>query len=296
MTELAHITKNGELVSKEDWTRYLASIKAGVAIDDVKTAIAALHSPFSGAIQRRVKKERFAILFSGGVDSTLIAIGCKSLGLDFECVTVGLEGSKDMEVSSRIAEEYGLKHVKKTLSDKDAEAYFEKAAQVLGPELTNIVNIGVGAVVLAALELSTAKFFFSGLGSEEIFAGYSRHTHAEDINAECWKGLASMYDRDLKRDCKIADHMQVSFLVPFMDTELIKVAMGIDGKLKIKDGTKKYALRELAVSLGLKEEYAFRPKSAAQYGSKIDKALEHARAKHGFKEKGDYVRSLRKAR
>ena len=136
------------------------------------------------------------------------------------------------------------------------------------------------------------KHLFSGLGSEEVFAGYQRHKDAENKQAECWKGLFSMYERDLLRDVAIAKNEKITFSTPFLDKELIGVAMKISDKLKIGDKNAKIILRETAEELGLPKEIAWRKKKAAQYGSKFDRAILRLARRNGFKYKKDYLNSL----
>jgi asparagine synthase (glutamine-hydrolysing) len=135
---------------------------------------------------------------------------------------------------------------------------------------------------------------FSGLGSEEIFAGYQRHELSKDINNECWNGLKTTYERDFKRDFAIANHEKVGFLTPYLDKDLIVSAMSVSGKLKIKSGYKKHILRKAALNIGLKKEYAFRPKKAAQYGSNFDKAISRIAKSKGFRYKKEYLDFLSK--
>ncbi|MDP4012946.1 MAG: asparagine synthase-related protein, partial [Candidatus Nanoarchaeia archaeon] len=62
--------------------------------------------------------------------------------------------------------------------------------------------------------------------------------------------------------------------------------------LKINNEMNKIVLREAAVKLGLPKEFAYRPKKAAQYGSKFDKTIQKLALKKGFEHKQDYLESL----
>ncbi|MEM4397253.1 MAG: asparagine synthase-related protein [Candidatus Woesearchaeota archaeon] len=292
-----------KLIPFNEWENLIDNFKKlskNIEINDENLAVEILKKPIENAIKKRIpdKKEnkRFGIFFSGGVDSTLIAYLCKKFNADFICYTVGFKGSKDLQESKKISKYYGFDHKTKELSLEESEKLFKKTAKILGNEL-NIVNLGVGSVELAAIELAekdNIDLFFGGLGSEEIFAGYQRHEKAEDINKECWDGLKTMYERDFKRDFLISKAKNVSFLTPFLDDSLIIEAMKISGNLKIKDNHKKYILRKTALSLGLKEDFCFRQKIAAQYGSNFDKAIEKITKKYGFKMKREYLEYLKK--
>ena len=153
----------------------------------------------------------------------------------------------------------------------------------------------MGAVELAAIKLAqkdNINIIFGGLGSEEIYAGYKRHEDSININKECWLGLKSMWERDLIRDFSIASATKTNFLTPFLDKDLIIKSMEIDASLKISNGYKKYIFRKTIETLGLENEFSFRPKKAAQYGSNFDKALLKIAKSYGFKYKSEYLNFL----
>jgi asparagine synthetase B (glutamine-hydrolysing) len=132
----SNILKQGELISSKGWDSYIDSLKDAAKkespIDDEKEAAEGIAGFFEEAVKKRLPKKRFGILFSGGVDSTLIAYICKRLKGDFICYTVGIEGSKDLEESQKAAKALGLSHVHKTLALEETEILFQKTAYILG--------------------------------------------------------------------------------------------------------------------------------------------------------------------
>ncbi|MFQ5475013.1 MAG: asparagine synthase C-terminal domain-containing protein, partial [Candidatus Nanoarchaeia archaeon] len=177
----------------------------------------------------------------------------------------------------------------------EAEKIIRKAVAILAkPEKVDadyVVKVGVASVVIAVAGIAEDKLFFSGLGSEELFAGYERHEKAGDVNEECWRGLRAMWRRDLIRDSAVAEALDIELRTPFLDKGLIVSAMAVPGNRKINDKDKKIILREIAEELGL-EEYAWRKKQGAQYGSRFDRAIAKLAKKKGFEKKGDYLRGL----
>jgi asparagine synthase (glutamine-hydrolysing) len=159
-----------------------------------------------------------------------------------------------------------------------------------------VVKAGVSSVVIAAKSIAKDDVFFSGLGSEEIFAGYDRHAKSEDISEECWRGLEGMRARDLVRDASVGKALGITLLTPFLDEEVIVEAMRIPGREKIVGEHKKAVLRQAAEELGLPREIAWRRKQGAQYGSRFDKALDRLAARHGFRYKKEYLESLLRER
>ena len=288
--------KDNQLIPKEEWGQLVDSLKHKKLIHDKEQAKATLKEKLIKSIRVRIPQEKFGILFSGGVDSSLIAAICKLNNANFVCYTVGFQdGTKmpdDVVEAKKVAEKLGLKLQAKILNLDEFEEIVKKTVKILHPK-RDIVSIGVGAVEVAAIEMGITQninIFFGGLGSEEIFAGYERHDQAKDINEECWQGLKKMWDRDLVRDFQIAEQLEIVAKTPFLDKDLVEYSMMLPGTWKIVNDKKKVILREVAEEfLG---EFAWRKKKAAQYGSCFDKAIAKLAKKHGFQFKKDYLESL----
>ncbi len=255
-----------------------------------------LYQLLEKAVKDRIKNEKIGVLFSGGIDSTIIAFILKKLNINFTCYTAAVDlDAEDLMWSKKVAKELGFKLKICNINLDQAEKIIKKTAQILGEIERPVVHVGVGSVMLTVTQQAkkdNVKYLFSGLGSEEIFAGYQRHELSKDINQECKKGLELMQQGDLKRDNLIAKHEKLTFLTPFLDKELVDFALTIPGKEKIKDNIKKYILRQVALNIGIPKDIAFRKKRAAQYGSRFDKAIEKLAKQNGFKFKKDYLEQL----
>ena len=294
--------KQGNLVKKEDWEKLISSIET--KYDALETNKERAKRKLSNLIEEAVIEraqniKKFGILFSGGVDSTLIAFLCKKHNFNFTCFTIGLENSQDIEYAKRIAEKYNFNFKYKILSLEEFEDLIKSVVKIL--KSSEIVWVSVGSVLYAAAELalqSNIHTLFGGLGTEEIFAGYQRHQDAlqnnnfEAVHRESWNGLKNMWQRDLLRDSTIAKHLNVELKTPYMDLEVIKAAMNVNPMYKISKEDKKIILREIAEEMGLEKEFAFRPKKAAQYGSNFVKGLDKLAKKRGFAAKKEYLKSL----
>lgn len=251
------------------------------------------------SIKKNIPKERFGILFSGGVDSTLIAQVCKKEKKDFVCYTAalkekGLKQAEDLTYAKKAAKKLNLKLKIKTIGLNETERYIKKILNIL--KEPNVVKVGVALPFYIAFEMARKdkiKVMFSGLGSEELFAGYQRHEKAKNINKECFNGLLNMYERDISRDLAIAKAQNVDLRVPYLEKGLIEYALKIPAEFKLSINQNKLILREVAEQLRLKE-FAWRKKRAAQYGSKFDRAIEKLAKRKGFKHKKDYLVSLLK--
>jgi len=245
------------------------------------------------AVAKRIPDSKFGILFSGGIDSTLIAKICKDLGADFTCYTAALESdveAEDLAMAKKVAKQMGFELKTKTIKLDEVESYLKKLVPLI--EDSNVVKVGVGLTFYVACELAKKddiKVIFSGLGSEELFAGYERHRQSADVNEECVAGLLSMHERDTYRDAVVTAHHGMALSVPFLDSKLADYSLKIPAKYKLDDKQNKKIIREVAEKLGVPSEFAQRKKRAAQYGSRFDKAIEKLAAKSGMKSKSAYL-------
>ncbi len=251
------------------------------------------------AIKKRIPNKKVGLLFSGGIDSTVIAFLLKELKVDFTCYIGVLDEktmskSEDLIYAERIAKEWDLKLKVVKIPVKEIDKHLKTIVPLI--EDSNVVKVGVALPFYLACQKAKKddiKVIFSGLGSEEIFAGYERHELSSNLNEECLYGLQQLYHRDLYRDDVITMYNNIELRLPFLDLDLVKYALRIPQKLKYKDGVKKLILREVCYDLGIKKDYSFRRKKAAQYGSKFDKGLGKIAKKEGMK-KSEYLRRFKK--
>ena len=229
------------------------------------------------AIDKRIPAKKFGLLFSGGVDSTYLANYLTKKRYDFTCYTTVLESEtepQDLIYAKKAAKELGLKLRIKTIKLSEIPYYLQKIVPLI--EDSNVTKVGVALTFYLACEMARedgCKVIFSGLGSEEIFAGYERHKHSTNINQECLSGLLKLYERDLYRDDVITMDNQLELRLPFLDSVLASYSLTIPGKYKISNEATKLILRDIAFEEGISKELAYRKKAAAQYGSRMNNAL-----------------------
>lgn len=248
----------------------------------------------TNSVKKRIAGlSKIAILFSGGVDSTLLAVLAKKYckkKAEIVLYTAGFAESEDVQLAQKAAKMLGLLHKMYLCKIEEIEQEIKEVKCVI--ESTDVMKVGVALPFHFACKLAHAdghKVILSGLGSEELFAGYRRHKEADDINKECFMGLLTMHERDLYRDDTITMAHQLELRVPFLDYALIEYALSIPGNYKLKDGMDKAILREVACQLGVPEEVAYRKKRAAQYGSGVDKVIEKLAKRNGYKTKSEYL-------
>ena len=258
-----------------------------------------LRDDIYSAVEKRVENiVNIGLIFSGGVDSTILAVILKDIAekrekdenlkpLHITLYAVGLENSQDISFSKRIAEDLGL-DLKTVIIDE--EIIRNSVEDVLTAiEDANIMKPGVGMTIYLATKAiheDGIKVALSGQGADELFGGYNRYLkHFEDntlfdayfnLDEEIYHDIANLYHVNLERDDAVSMANGVELRVPFLDKEVINLALDIPGKFKIKnneDLLRKHIIRDLALDIGVPEYIALRPKKAAQYGSGINKKL-----------------------
>ncbi len=258
-----------------------------------------LISLFTESIKQQIPKQKFGLLFSGGVDSCVIALILKKLGCKFTCFTAVLESRnmkepKDLSYAIKAAKtlKIPLKIIK--IKENDVENYLKKIIPLIKD--TSPISAGVGLTLFAACEQAkkdNCKVIFSGMGSDELFAGYKKFQDCKNINKECKSSLKNLFEKDFKRDQNITKYFNIELKTPFLDEKITQFALKIPAKYKINDKQNKIILRQAALELGLDEEFALRKKLAAQYGSNVHKAIKKL-AKKNNKLISEYLKKFEK--
>lgn len=254
---------------------------------------------FETAVLARVaSKKKIGLLLSGGVDSTLIGFILHKHKIPFTCYTAALTHeplaiASDLIMARQAATLYHWPLRESLVTIHDVKKHLPDICQII--ESSNVVKVGVALPFFFCCKQAKEdeiQVLFSGLGSEELYAGYERHLQSNDINKECLSGLRKMFERDLYRDDCITMAHTIELRLPFLDITLIKHALTIPAQMKIVGDIKKKILRDAATLIGLDKSFSERPKKAAQYGSLFDKALERISKDEKFSSKSAFLNSL----
>jgi len=275
----------------------LSKMNIQVTINDLVEAVDSYCALLKEAVERRLHKvKRVAALVSGGVDSCLIAKLVSDIsamrGIEVTTYTAGVEGATDIEYAERFAQELGLKHKVRRLSQDEIESYIPRVAAAV--EERDFVQIEAGIGVYAAVEMASQdgfKVIFSGQGPDELWGGYSWYPQViakdgyDGLLQNMWGDLERADVETFDRENRIAIAHGVEKVFPYADIEVVKLAMSVSPRLKItsaEDRIGKHPHREAAKKLGLPAQYADRSKDAAQHGTGIHGTLDAIARKNGF--------------
>lgn len=251
---------------------------------DVKTYLKKqLEIKLIESVKKRLRDlSRVGIMFSGGIDSTILAYLSREMGTETTLYCVGHENSPDFKFAQKTARDMDLPiRLRKVIMD-DVRNYLSPVLNAV--EEFNLMKLGVGMPLYMAAEMAHEdgiKVMLSGQGADELFAGYHRYLkfyqeQGEDTQENLNKDIDNLYQVNLQRDDAVTMANGVEQRVPYLDRDVINISRNIPMKYKIngeEDNLRKCILREVARDLGVPEETVKRPKKAAQYGSGIDKML-----------------------
>ncbi len=235
---------------------------------------------------------KFGLLFSGGLDSLLLAKMLKDRGYIFTCYTAASnEQSPDLLSAKDCAKQLGFPLRYTILDQQQTVEHLKNIVPLI--EDSNVIKVGVALPLFAAAELAKQdgnRVIFAGSGADELFGGYHRYKAIDlkKLNEDCYSDLLKIYEKNCYRDDVITMNNTLELRVPFLDKEVVALALRIAPEWKIKDGQEKYILRQLAQKLGIPKTLAERKKKAAQYGSGFDAVLEKL-AKKEKKSKSKYL-------
>lgn len=227
--------------------------------------------------------EKVGIMFSGGIDSALIAYTAKRFGPKLFLYSVGTENSEDIKYSRKFAKELGLEVKEIIVGEEELISYYRKVQSLLVEKDFMKLELAIPVFICSQhANKDGVKVILTGSGAEELFAGYDRHLQCflkgGDLRKMLSDELRALYSKDLKNAEFIASINHCEPRYPFLDMKVIELATSLKPELNLsKQGEKKRILKAVSREIGLPEDVVERPKKAMQYGSGIHKVLLKAR-------------------
>lgn len=222
---------------------------------------------------------KIGIAFSGGIDSTLLAIICKNLNIDTTLLTIGFPDSNDIEFSKSISRKINMNH--KVLEiDKDDFSEFSKKIKndMTCRNLSHIENCIAFSYVAKLANNNDLNVILTANGFDELFCGYNNFRFIfnqghDTINKTIESKILN--ELELINEIKQAvDKYNVKIIQPFLSEGFISIAMKFPIYNKIvsdDDFLRKHIIRKIALSFEIPPEVVIRRKKALQYGSLIHK-------------------------
>ena len=245
------------------------------AVNDMPDLKKALYD----AVSENVPESRIAVAFSGGVDSSLLAKICRDIFKQIVLVTVGFPGSHDAGFAGSIASMMGMEHRLLEIDFEDFKKNLQQVRHAIKCENTSHVENCIAYFYICKLAKQNGlNIVLSANGCDELFCGYDAYRSVYNGGeAAIMKMMEEKIANEMTLISEIAivaGQFAVAVRQPFLSRKFIEFAKSIPINQKIKgpnDMTRKHVLREAALSVGVPEESAMKPKKALQYGSLIHK-------------------------
>lgn len=258
--------------SKLGWNRFYQIENTIRPFDgNEKQALPLIKSTLREAVHKRLLADvPVGISLSGGLDSSIVsALACE--GIDqLHSFVVGVEGSEDLSAALKMAEFLRTQHHELVYNETDMVNALPDVLYHLETFDPALVRSAIPNYFLAKLASQHVKVFLTGEGADEIFAGYdylAGYQSPVTLRDEMIHITEALHNTNLQR----ADRMSMAFSlearVPFLDTELVALAMSFPPDWKLHaDRVPKDLLRR-AFENDLPEEIVNRPKQKFSSGA-----------------------------
>ncbi|MCA1778425.1 MAG: asparagine synthase B [Xanthomonadaceae bacterium] len=263
------------------WRHHVPGSDSGMAVIETEAeAVAALAESLEAAVTRQLMCDvPYGALLSGGLDSSVIAaLAARHSARRIESgeveaawfprlhtFSVGLEGSPDLSAARVVARHIDSVHHEFTYTLQEGLDAIEDVIRHLETFDVTTIRAATPMFLMARrIKAMGIKMVLSGEGADEMFGGYlyfHKAPNPQEFHDETVRKLDALHQFDCLRANKAMAAWGVESRVPFLDVELLDVAMRIDPALKMAgpERMEKYLLRKAFAHL-LPDEIAWRQK------------------------------------
>jgi asparagine synthase (glutamine-hydrolysing) len=220
-------------------------------------------------------------MLSGGLDSSIVTALASRHHPDLQCVTVGMEGSPDVDAARKVARHLGVQHHVRTFSIDEMRQRLPEA--IWHVESYNPSMVTGALVTLLGAELAKErgiKVVLCGEGADEILAGYLavRDLPFPELHEAQWTLVNNLHKTELQRLDRMSMAVSLEARVPFLDRDVVEYALNLPPDVKIREHngrrTEKWLLRQ-AFSDALPHEIVWREKMPFDQGSGGRVVIQH---------------------
>ena len=249
-------------------------------VKDNPASVQELHDALEAAVKRQLMSDvPYGVLLSGGLDSSITSAVAKKFSAkriesgsqidawwpQLHSFAVGLKGAPDLAAAKKVADYIGTVHHEINYTIQEGLDAIRDVIYYIETYDVTTVRASTPMYLLARVIRSMGiKMVLSGEGADEVFGGYLYFHKAPDAKAfheETIRKLSKLYMYDCLRANKSLCAWGVEGRVPFLDKELLDVAMRLNPAAKMCPGKtiEKKILREAFADM-LPAEIAWRQK------------------------------------
>jgi asparagine synthase (glutamine-hydrolysing) len=225
-------------------------------------------------VDRLMSDVPLGTFLSGGLDSSLIAALARPHLDKLHTFSVGVEGSRDLEAARLVARHLDTVHHEYILTVSAILKELPEIIYYLESFDQDLVRSGIPCYFVSKLASDHVKVILTGEGADELFAGYGYYKDVADPDAlqqELTRSVTNLHNVNLQRVDRMTMAHSIEGRVPFLDMEMVHVALGIPPELKLvsrsnESPREKWILRKTFADL-LPPEIVWRDKEQFDEGS-----------------------------
>jgi len=237
--------------------------------------LSSLRQTLKKAVVKRLMSDvPLGTFLSGGLDSSIIAAIARQQMDELHSFSVGIEGSHDLEAARLVAHHLDTIHHEYIFTSEEVLEVLPDVIYHLESFDQDLVRSAIPCYFVSRLARDDVKVILTGEGADELFAGYTYYKEiqgSEPLHRELRRSVAALHNINLQRVDRLTMAHSIEGRVPFLDLELINLAMTIPPSLKLYDERRrqrieKWILRKAAADL-LPPEIIWRSKAQFDEGS-----------------------------
>lgn len=266
-------------------------------IEDLKNSI-------YETIERNIEGiDKVGIVFSGDLDSSILAKICDDLGLDVTLLTVGFPESKDIHTIKIASQSLNLPCMIKLLEMEDIQKTIPEIISLTGNKKLPEIEINSAFYHLYSFaKENRIRNILTTTGTDALFCGFDKfkkiHENGEKNTQKAIEKEIEYAFSNQKEHKVIAEHFGINLIDPFLDLDFVDSALRIPIDQKIRgsdDDMRKHILREVGMKIRLPTYIVFKEIKSVQHSSGIHDSIDKLAKEAGFKRgkyKQAYVDSL----
>ncbi len=267
----------------------------------MRTATKQLQTILSESTKERLSDtKKAAVAFSGGLDSSLVAMLARICGIEVQLITVGLMDQRELRHARAAAKALGLPLYIQAYTQDDVEQTLPKVLWLI--EEPDVMKAGVAIPIYWTAQIASKLGFhilLSGQGADELFGGYQRYLRDyaagdEVVRDSIYHDVIACHEKNFQRDSQACSFHKVELRLPFADQNVVTFSLAVPTQLKIEsaeDPLRKRLLRLTAENLGMPPFIVNRRKKAVHYATGVSKALRRLARQENLTLR-EYVRTI----
>ncbi|MFC1816823.1 asparagine synthase B [Thermodesulfobacteriota bacterium] len=179
---------------------------------------------------------------SGGLDSSLVAAIAADEIPNLHTFVVGMQDDKgdlsdDVKAARIAAKHIGSTHHELIFTEDEYNEALPLVIKKLESYDPSLVRCAVPCYFTCKLAAEYVTVVLTGEGADELFTGYHymKHFPVDKLNLEARRCIGNLHNINLQRADRMGMLFSLELRVPFLDVDMIDLAMKIPSELKIRE-------------------------------------------------------------